>query len=71
LEGLAKIRGLPETITMDNGSEFAGRALEEGAYRKGIKLNFIRPGKPIENAFAESFNGRLRNECLNTEWFIT
>jgi putative transposase len=56
LERLAETRGLPEVITMDNGPEFAGRHLDEWAFRKGIKLNFIRPGKPIENAFAESFN---------------
>jgi len=67
---LAETRGLPEVITMDNGPEFAGRALDEWAYRKGVKLNFIRPGKPIENAFAESFNGRMRDECLNTNWFM-
>ena len=70
LERLAETRGLPDVITMDNGPEFAGRALDEWAYRKGVKLNFIRPGKPIENAFAESFNGRLRDECLNTNWFM-
>ena len=70
LEKLADIRGLPEVITVDNGPEFAGRAMDEWAYRKGIKLSFIRPGKPIENAFAESFNGRLRDECLNTNWFL-
>jgi putative transposase len=46
------------------------RHLDEWAFRKSIKLNFIRPGKPIENAFAESFNGRLRDECLNTNWFM-
>jgi putative transposase len=70
LDGLAETRGLPEVITIDNGPEFAGKALDEWAYRKGVRLNFIRPGKPIENAFAESFNGRLRDECLNTNWFI-
>ncbi|MFC2058404.1 IS3 family transposase [Chloroflexota bacterium] len=70
LERLAETRGLPEVITTDNGPEFIGRALDEWAYRKGVKLNFIRPGKPIENAFAESFNGRLRDECLNTNWFM-
>ncbi len=70
LDRLAETRGLPGVITMDNGPEFAGRALDEWAYRKGVKLNFIRPGKPIENAFAESFNGRLRDECLNTNWFM-
>jgi putative transposase len=71
LERLAETRGLPEVITVDNGPEFAGKALDEWAYRKGIKLSFIRPGKPIENAFAESFNGRLRDECLNTNWFMS
>jgi putative transposase len=62
LERLSLTRGLPEVITTDNGPEFAGKALDEWAYRKGIKLNFIRPGKPVENAFAESFIGRLRDE---------
>jgi len=71
LERLAEIRGLPEVITVDNGPEFAGKVLDEWAYRKGVTLNFIRPGKPIENAFAESFNGRLRDECLNTNWFLS
>ncbi len=70
LEKLADMRGLPEAITVDNGPEFAGKALDEWAYRKGVKLNFIRPGKPIENAFVESFNGRFRDECLNTNWFM-
>ncbi len=71
LDKLAETRDLPDVITMDNGPEFAGRALDEWAYRKGVKLNFIRPGKPIENAFAESFIGRLRDECLNTNWFLS
>ena len=70
LERLEEVRGLPEVITMDNGPEFAGRSLDEWAYRKGVKLNFIRPGKPIENAYAESFIGRLRGECLNQNWFM-
>jgi putative transposase len=71
LERLEETRGLPEVITVDNGPEFAGKALDEWAYRKGVKLNFIRPGKPVENAFAESFNGRLRDECLNINWFLS
>ncbi len=71
LERLSEIRGLPEVITVDNGPEFAGKVLDEWAYRKGVKLSFIRPGKPIENAFAESFNGRLRDECLNDNWFLS
>ena len=71
LERLADTRGLPEVITVDNGPEFAGKALDEWAYRRGVKLNFIRPGKPVENAFAESFNGRLRDECLSINWFMS
>ena len=71
LDRLAEIRGLPEVITVDNGPEFSGRAMDEWAFRRGVKLNFIRPGKPIENAFAESFIGRLRDECLNQNWFTT
>ena len=71
LDKLAEIRGLPEVITIDNGPEFAGRVLDEWAYRKGVKLSFIRPGKPMENAYIESFNGRFRDECLNTNWFIS
>jgi putative transposase len=69
LDRLSEVRGLPEVITVDNGPEFAGKALDEWAYRRGIKLNFIRPGKPVENAYAESFIGRLRDECLNENWF--
>jgi len=71
LDRLAETRGLPEVITIDNGPEFAGKVLDEWAYRRGVKLNFIRPGKPIENAYAESFIGRLRDECLNENWFIS
>jgi putative transposase len=71
LDRLAETRGLPKVITMDNGPEFAGKVLDEWAYRNGVKLNFIRPGKPIENAYAESFNGRFRDECLNTNWFMS
>ena len=70
LDRLAATRGLPRSITMDNGPEFAGRCLDEWAYRNGVSLNFIRPGKPIENAYAESFIGRLRDECLNDNWFM-
>jgi putative transposase len=71
LERLSEMRGLPGFITVDNGPEFAGKVLDEWAYRKGVKLSFIRPRKPIENAFAESFNGRLRDECLNDNWFLS
>lgn len=55
---------------MDNGPEFAGKVLDAWAYRRGVHLDFIRPGKPTENGFIESFNGRLRDELLNTELFF-
>lgn len=71
LEWLAETRGLPQVITTDNGPEFTSKVLDEWAYSRGVKLNFIRPGKPVENAYAESFIGRLRDECLNENWFIT
>jgi putative transposase len=61
--------GLPESITVDNGSEFCSRALEVWAMANAVELCFIRPGRPVENGFIESFNGRLRDECLNVEWF--
>lgn len=70
LEWLSMTRGLPEAITVDNGPEFAGMALDRWAYTKHVKLDFIRPGKPVENAFIESFNGRLRQECLNQHHFL-
>ena len=61
--------GFPESITCDNGSEFASRIMEAWAMEHEVKLCFIRPGRPVENGFAESFNGRLRDECLNVNWF--
>lgn len=70
LERVVEQRGAPKSIVVDNGPEFAGRALDAWAYRHGIALHFIRPGKPVENAFIESFNGRMRDECLNQHWFI-
>jgi putative transposase len=70
LERLTSIRDPTRYNYYDNGPEFTGRHLDEWAFRKGIKLNFIRHGEPIENAFAESFNGRLRDKCLNTNWFL-
>jgi putative transposase len=71
LERLKVERGLPTTITVDNGSEFYSRVMDAWAYQNGVKLDFIRPGKPVENAFIESFNGRLRDECLNTQVFAS
>ena len=63
--------GFPQTITVDNGPEFAGKLLDEWAYGHGIELDFIRPGNPLENGYIESFNGCLRDELLNTELFCT
>ena len=67
---LSALRGKPESITTDNGSEFVGKAMERWSYQSGVKLDFIRPGKPVENGYIESFNGRLRDECLNGEVFF-
>jgi putative transposase len=61
----------PRSITVDHGTEFQSRALEDWAYHRGVQLDFIRPGKPIENAFIEAFNGRLRDECLNVHQFLS
>ena len=69
LEALSARRSLPKAITVDHGTEFTSKALDEWAYRRGVALDFIRPGKPVENAFIESFNGRLRDECLNVYSF--
>ena len=66
-----KASGLPQTIKVDNGSEFCSRALDAWAHCHGVKLEFSRPGKPTDNAFIESFNGRLRQECLNQNWFLS
>jgi putative transposase len=63
-------RGAPESITSDNGSEFAGQAMDYWAQQAGVQLDFIHPGKPVENSYIESFNGRLRDECLNVEVFL-
>src|SRR5437762_13300275 len=65
LRQLALIRGAPRTIRVDNGPEFVSKALDRWAYENGVTLDFSRPGKPTDNAFVESFNGRLRDECLN------
>jgi putative transposase len=61
----------PRSITVDHGSEFMSRALEDWAFARGVQLDFTRPGKPAENAFIESFNGRLRDECLNVHQFTS
>lgn len=71
LERAIARHGKPRTITVDHGTEFTSRALDEWAYRRGITLDFIRPGKPTENGFIEAFNGKLRDECLNAQQFLS
>lgn len=71
LDRIASERGLPEAIVLDNGPEFRGRALAAWSEERGVRLQFIQPGKPAQNAYAESFNGRLRDECLNANWFTS
>lgn len=70
-QAIAERGARPRTLTLDNGSEFAGRAMELWAMESGVQLCFIRPGRPVENGFIESFNGRLRDECLNVEWLVS
>lgn len=71
LEAVVKFRGAPHAITTDNGPEFAGKALGLWTHNRRITHTFIQPGKPVENAYIESFNGRVRDECLNLHWFQT
>jgi putative transposase len=71
LNGITAQRGLPRTIKTDNGSEFISKVMDKWAYERGVKLDFSRPGKPTDNAAVESFNGRLRQECLNAHWFLS
>ncbi len=70
LERVARNRGYPESIRVDNGTEFYSKAMDRWAYLHGVSMEFIRPGKPIENSYVESFNGRLRDECLNVHLFF-
>ncbi len=70
MKRLVSLRGAPESITTDNGSEFAGQAMDAWAHQQGVQLDFIRPGRPVQNGYIESFNGRLRDECLNGEIFF-
>ena len=71
LQRLVETRGKPAVLITDNGPEFVGRALDAWAYAQGIRLHFIEPGKPNQNAYVESFNGRFRDECLNEPWFLS
>jgi putative transposase len=68
---LDRLGVLPAGLVCDNGPEFTSQAFDQWAHERGITLHFIRPGKPVENAFIESFNGRLRDECLNQSWFVS
>jgi len=71
LDRWVKCHGAPVSITVDHGTEFTSKALEEWAWQNGVKLDFIHPGKPTENGYIESFNGRLRDECLNVHQFMS
>ena len=71
LDQLAKTRGLPNAIRTDNGKEFCSRAMLTWAHARGVQLFLIEPGKPNQNAYIESFNGRFRDECLNENWFTS
>lgn len=71
LDAVVATRAAPQRIRVDNGPEFVSNALDRWAYEHGVVLDFSRPGKPTDNAFVESFNGRLREECLNVHWFLS
>lgn len=71
LDNAARSRTYPSAIVCDNGPEFVGRVLEQWAYAHNVTLRFIQPGKPVQNCFVESFNGKFRDECLNEHWFIS
>jgi putative transposase len=71
LDRLAVMRGLPGVLRTDNALEFCGRAMVTWAHDRGVTLRLIEPGKPTQNAYIESFNGRLRDECLNEHWFTS
>jgi len=71
LDKLISSRGKPGRIQVDNGSEFTSKAMDQWAYFNKVKLDFSRPGKPTDNAFIESFNGKFRSECLNQNWFLS
>ena len=71
LQRLKEQRRLPRTIRVDNGPEFTSKRLDQLTYLNGVELDFSRHGKPTDNAFIESFNGRFRQECLNENWFLS
>ena len=71
LDRLKETRGVPKEIVIDNGPEFSGKVLDDWAWRNGVKLHFIDPGKPTQNAYIESFNATFRRDCLNQNWFYS
>jgi len=71
LDRIGRSRSLPERIRVDNGTEFTSKRLDQWAYSNGVQLEFSRRGKPTDNGLIESFNGRLRAECLNENWFLS
>lgn len=71
LESVCRFRGYPTAIRTDQGPEFTGRSLDQWASANGVKLMLIQPGKPTQNAYIESFNGKFRDECLNENWFTS
>ena len=71
LDRLLKERGKPKCITTDNGPEFAGLMMDQWSSRQEVRHHFIAPGKPTQNCFIESFNARVRDDCLNANWFIS
>jgi putative transposase len=71
LDRVISERAAPDEIVMDNGPELTSKALDQWAYERGVQLRFIQPGKPQQNGYIESFNGKLRDECLNEHWFLS
>jgi putative transposase len=71
LDHIKSVRGIPRSIRCDNGPEFVSKVLDRGAYENRVSMDFSRPGKPTDNAFAESFIGSLRDECLNVNCFLS
>lgn len=71
LDALVRLKDRPKSLWVNNDSEFAGRMLDQSAYLNGVEIYFSRPGKPIDNAYIEPFNSRLRAECVNASWFLS
>jgi putative transposase len=71
LDRAATFRGYPKAVRTDQGPEFTGKALDQWAYRNNVEIKLIQAGKPTQNAYVESFNGKFRDECLNEHYFTT